>query len=180
MGGNTVSAAPPTVVLRGASLAFGGRQLWQDVDLTVAPGEFLAVLGPNGFGKTSLLKILLGLAPLSSGSVQICGAPPKGGGNDIIGYIPQQKGFDPDLPIRGVDLVRLGLDGHRWGIGLPRGRRRQRLVDAGRRRGRCDRIRRRTDRGAAPVVSSSGCAPPRPWWVIPPCCCATSHCCRWI
>ena len=128
MAGNAASVAPATVVLRGACLAFGGRQLWQNVDLTVAPGEFLAVLGPNGCGKTSLLKILLGLAPLSSGSVQICGAPPKRG-NDIIGYIPQQKGFDPDLPVRGVDLVRLGLDGHRWGIGLPN-RRRQRLVDA--------------------------------------------------
>ena len=128
MAGSTASAAPPTVVLRGASLDYGGRQLWQNMDLTVEPGEFVAVLGPNGSGKTSLLKILLGLAPLSSGSVEICGAPPKRG-NNIIGYIPQQKGFDRDLPIRGVDLVRLGLDGHRWGIGLPN-RRRQRLVES--------------------------------------------------
>ena len=128
MAGSTASAGPPTVVLRGASLDYGGRQLWQNMDLTVEPGEFVAVLGPNGSGKTSLLKILLGLAPLSSGSVEICGAPPKRG-NNIIGYIPQQKGFDRDLPIRGVDLVRLGLDGHRWGIGLPN-RRRQRLVES--------------------------------------------------
>ena len=58
----------------------------------------------------------------------MCGAPPKRGSN-VIGYIPQQKGFDRDLPIRGVDLVRLGLDGHRWGIGLPSARKRRR-VDA--------------------------------------------------
>ena len=86
------------------------------------------MLGPNGSGKTSLVKVLLGLAPLSSGSVHVCGAPPRRGSN-VIGYIPQQKGFDRDLPIRGVDLVRLGLDGHRWGIGFPSARRRRR-VDA--------------------------------------------------
>jgi zinc/manganese transport system ATP-binding protein len=126
--GESPSSAGPTVRLRGAGLAYGGRDLWQNVDLTVAPGEFVAVLGPNGSGKTSLIKVLLGLTPLSSGSVEVCGAPPKRGSN-IIGYIPQQKGFDRDVPIRGVDLVRLGLDGHRWGIPLPNARRR-RQVDA--------------------------------------------------
>ena len=116
------------MVLRGAGLSYATRQLWQDVDLTVAPGEFVAVLGPNGSGKTSLVKVLLGLTDLTSGSVEICGAPPRRGSNSI-GYIPQQKGFDPDVPIEGVDLVRLGLDGHRWGFGLPSARRRRR-VDA--------------------------------------------------
>ena len=84
------------------------------------------MLGPNGSGKTSLVKVLLGLTALSSGSVQVCGAPPQRGSN-VIGYIPQQKGFDRDLPIRGVDLVRLGLDGHRWGIGLPQRARKRRV-----------------------------------------------------
>jgi zinc/manganese transport system ATP-binding protein len=126
----TVSpAAQPTVVLHGAGLAYAGRQLWQNMDLTVAPGEFVAVLGPNGSGKTSLVKVLLGLTPLSAGSVQVCGAPPRRGSSDI-GYIPQQKSFDRDLPIRGIDLVRLGLDGHRWGIGLPSRRRRRRVEEA--------------------------------------------------
>ena len=122
------TSAEPTVRLRGASLGYGARLLWQNLDLTVAPGEFVAVLGPNGSGKTSLVKVLLGLAQLSSGSVEVCGAPPKRGSN-VIGYIPQQRGFDRDLPIRGIDLVRLGLDGHRWGFPLPNPQRR-RLVDA--------------------------------------------------
>jgi zinc/manganese transport system ATP-binding protein len=125
-------AAPlgmPTVRLSDASLAYGRRRLWQNLDLTVAPGEFIAVLGPNGSGKTSLVKVLLGLAPLSSGSVQVCGSPPRRGSN-AIGYIPQQRGFDRDLPIRGIDLVRLGLDGHRWGIGLPSAHRRRRVEAA--------------------------------------------------
>ena len=118
----------PTVTLHGAGLTYGRRALWQDLEITVSPGEFIAVLGPNGSGKTSLVKVLLGLTELSSGSVRVCGAPPQRGSN-VIGYIPQQKAFDRDLPIRGVDLVRLGLDGHRWGIGLP-DRARKRRVEA--------------------------------------------------
>jgi zinc/manganese transport system ATP-binding protein len=124
-----VKTAPPVVHLRAAGLGYSSRLLWQNVDLTVAPGEFLAVLGPNGCGKTSLLKVLLGLTGLSSGSAQVCGAPPRRGSN-TIGYIPQQKGFDRDLPIRGTDLVRLGLDGHRWGIGLLSAARRRRIEAA--------------------------------------------------
>ena len=121
--------ARPIVQLDAAGLSYGSRMLWQNIDLAVAPGEFLAVLGPNGCGKTSLLKVLLGLTALSSGSVRVCGAAPRRGSN-TIGYIPQQKGFDRDLPIRGTDLVRLGLDGHRWGIGLPSSARRRRVEAA--------------------------------------------------
>ncbi len=108
----------PTVSLRSAALSFGDRTLWNDLTLDVAAGEFVAVLGPNGSGKTSLLKVLLGLQQLSRGTVEVCGRTPRRG-SSVVGYIPQQKAFDRDLPLRGRDLVRLGLDGHRWGIGLP-------------------------------------------------------------
>ena len=124
-----VKTAPPTVQLCTAGLGYGSRPLWQNVDLAVAPGEFLAVLGPNGCGKTSLLKVLLGLIALSTGAARVCGAAPQRG-SETIGYIPQQKGFDRDLPIRGTDLVRLGLDGHRWGISLPSSARRLRVQAA--------------------------------------------------
>ncbi|WP_051111391.1 metal ABC transporter ATP-binding protein [Mycobacterium sp. 141] len=122
-------AAGPTVELCDAGLSYGARRLWQHLDLSVAPGEFLAVLGPNGSGKTSLIRVLLGLSTLSSGRVLVCGAVPRRGSN-VIGYIPQQKGFDRDLPVRGGDLVGLGLDGHRWGIGLPSAGRRRRIARA--------------------------------------------------
>jgi zinc/manganese transport system ATP-binding protein len=124
-----VKIPPPAVQLCAAGLAYGSRPLWQNVDLAVAPGEFLAVLGPNGCGKTSLLKVLLGLIALSTGAARVCGDAPRRG-SETIGYIPQQKGFDRDLPIRGTDLVRLGLDGHRWGISLPSSARRLRVQAA--------------------------------------------------
>jgi zinc/manganese transport system ATP-binding protein len=112
---------PVAVALRNAAVRFGARTLWQDLDLDVAPGEFVAVLGPNGSGKTTLVKILLGLLPLSAGDVRIAGRAPRRG-SPSIGYIPQQKALEEDLPLRGRDLIGLGLDGHRWGVGL-RGRR---------------------------------------------------------
>jgi zinc/manganese transport system ATP-binding protein len=117
-------AVPAAVALRDAAVRFGTRRLWEGLDLDIAPGEFVAVLGPNGSGKTTLVKVLLGLLPLSAGEVRVAGREPRRG-SPAIGYIPQQTALEPDLPLRGRDLVGLGLDGHRWGPGL-RGRRSRR------------------------------------------------------
>ena len=101
--------------LKGASLAFGDRTLWHDLDLEVEAGEFLAVIGPNGTGKTSLLKAILGQQPLTAGSVRLAGAPVRRG-DRRVGYIPQQKLIAPGTPLRGRDLVTLGVNGHRFGL----------------------------------------------------------------
>ncbi|WP_084655200.1 metal ABC transporter ATP-binding protein [Nocardia altamirensis] len=123
-------AAPSAVRLHGAGLSFGDRTLWQGLDLDVAPGEFVAVLGPNGSGKTSLLKVLLGQLGLSAGTAEIAGTPARTG-NPHIGYVPQQKTIDAGVQLRGVDLVGLGYDGHRWGLGLKaRSERKRRVADA--------------------------------------------------
>lgn len=104
--------------LREAALRYGDRTLWQGLNLDVAPGEFVAVLGPNGAGKTSLLRVLLGERPLTAGVARIGGTPVRHG-DPRVGYVPQQKAFPPNLPVRGRDLVRMGIDGHRWGLGWP-------------------------------------------------------------
>ena len=120
----------PAVSLRGAALRFGTRTLWDGLDLDVAPGEFIAVLGPNGSGKTTLLRVLLGIQPLHAGQVLVEGRPPARGSR-AIGYIPQQKALAEDLPLRARDLVGLGLDGHRPGLGLRgRGPRREKVAAA--------------------------------------------------
>ncbi|MGW0840718.1 metal ABC transporter ATP-binding protein [Streptomyces sp. NPDC002787] len=102
------------ISLHGAALTYGERALWRDLDLDVRPGEFLAVLGPNGSGKTSLVRALLGRQPLSSGTLTILGRPPRNGSRHI-GYVPQQAALSAQTMLRARDLVRFGIDGHRFG-----------------------------------------------------------------
>lgn len=94
-----------------ASMRFGQRLLWQDVNFSILSGEFVALLGANGAGKTTLLRSLLKLLPLSGGTITL-------GNNIRVGYVPQLKDIEPKLPIRGRDLVQLGLDGENYLFGL--------------------------------------------------------------
>ncbi len=111
-----------TAVFRDAAVRLGGRVVWSGVNVEAAAGEFVAILGPNGVGKSTLLKATLGLLPLSAGQAVVLGRPP-GQAQAEIGYLPQRRSFDPSVRIRGLDVVRLGLDGHRWGLPVPGGRR---------------------------------------------------------
>jgi zinc/manganese transport system ATP-binding protein len=119
-----------------AGVRLGDRYVWRHVDLEVLPGSFVAILGPNGAGKTTLIKAALGLTSLSEGTVTVFGRHVRRG-NDEIGYLPQRRNFDADLRIRGVDLVRLGLDGARWGFPLPFA---DRLLDGGAKAARVDEV----------------------------------------
>jgi zinc/manganese transport system ATP-binding protein len=76
------------------------------------------VLGPNGVGKSTLVKAILGLLPLAAGQATVLGQRP-GQANERIGYLPQRRSFDPSLRVRGIDVVRLGLSGDRWGVTVP-------------------------------------------------------------
>lgn len=106
------------VQFENAGVRLGGRYIWRHVDLEVQQGEFVAILGPNGAGKSTLIKSALGLIPLAEGSLTVFGRRVHRG-NDDVGYLPQRRNFDADLRIRGVDLVRMGLDGARWGFPIP-------------------------------------------------------------
>jgi len=132
-------AAEPTEVLEveHLSISFSGRDVLADVTFSVRRGEFTGLIGPNGVGKTTLLRAILGLQPASGGTIRFGGA----GGtrrHTSIGYVPQKILFDPDIPLRARDLVGLGFDGHRLGIPFPsKGRRKLveemlEAVDAGR------------------------------------------------
>jgi zinc/manganese transport system ATP-binding protein len=103
---------PPLVEVRDASVVLGGRTVWSGVDASIAAGEFVAILGPNGVGKSTLIKAMLGLTPLAAGSVRLLG-------RHEVGYLPQRRSFDGSLRLRGTDVVRLGVDGDRWGLPLP-------------------------------------------------------------
>jgi zinc/manganese transport system ATP-binding protein len=120
---------PPVITLSDAAVRVGGRTLWSGVDLTVHSGEFVAVLGPNGVGKSTLIKVLLGVQP-AAGDLTVLGRGP-GHANQSIGYLPQRRSFDASVRVRGVDVVRLGYDGDRWGLPLPlAGRSRRRAAEA--------------------------------------------------
>ncbi len=111
-------ASSDVLRMTGAAVRVGGRTLWSGVDLSVGAGEFVAVLGPNGVGKSTLVKVILGLIPPSAGTVTVFDGPP-GRHNDRIGYLPQRRNFEASLRVRGIDIVRLGLNGDRFGIPFP-------------------------------------------------------------
>ena len=131
----------PAIELGQASVVLGARPprvVWSDVSMAMARGEFVALLGANGSGKSTLLKVVLGALPLAAGTAHVLGRP-AGEANRVIGYLPQRRSFDAGLRLRGVDIVRLGLDGDRWGVplelpwGRPRSRRqatRRRVAEA--------------------------------------------------
>jgi zinc/manganese transport system ATP-binding protein len=113
----------PVIELEHVRIALGGSTILRDVSMTVNQGEFIVMLGPNGAGKSTLLKLLLGLIKPGAGSVRVLGNPPRRG-NEAIGYAPQHRVLEADLALRARDVVGFGLDGHRWGIGLPSSKRR--------------------------------------------------------
>lgn len=104
--------------VRSASLNFGERAIWENLSFSVAPGEFIAVIGANGSGKSMLLKSILGQQRLTSGEIRFQDEP-VAHGNTRIGYVPQHRAIDSGLPLKVVDAVRFGLDGHSYGLPLP-------------------------------------------------------------
>lgn len=100
--------AKPVIKVRGLNFTFGHDPVLEDVDLTVGQGEFLALVGPNGGGKTTLLRLLLGLLRPVSGSIEVLGQSPAGRlGN--IGYVPQHTTVQPGFPVSVLEAVLMGI-----------------------------------------------------------------------
>ncbi|MGO9571553.1 MAG: metal ABC transporter ATP-binding protein [Desulfomonilaceae bacterium] len=91
--------------------SYDGHPVLEDVNLSIPQGDFVSVVGPNGGGKTTLLKLVLGLLRPSQGDVQVFGAPPEQA-RRRIGYMPQQTQLDPQFPATVMDVALMGRLGH--------------------------------------------------------------------
>jgi zinc transport system ATP-binding protein len=102
----------PAISLRGVDFSYDAQPILTDVSFDLRDGEYAAVIGPNGGGKTTLLKLILGLLPPSRGTVRVFGVGPATA-RKRIGYMPQHPGLDPDFPVTVMDVVLMG----RLGLG---------------------------------------------------------------
>jgi zinc transport system ATP-binding protein len=101
----------PATLIELQDICFGyeRKPVLQDVSLKISAGDFLAIIGPNGGGKTTLVKIILGLLRPWSGSVRSNLSSRRG----AIGYVPQFADFDEAFPLKVFDVVRMGRLGAR-------------------------------------------------------------------
>jgi ABC-type Mn2+/Zn2+ transport system ATPase subunit len=87
-----------------------GRRLLDDISFWVPKGEFVCLCGPNGAGKSTFLKAVLGLLPVTSGTIRILGKPGQKALRDV-GYVPQRKTSDLTFPARAIDLIVAAMRG---------------------------------------------------------------------
>ena len=101
---------PPIVEINNVSFRYDRDPVLEDVSLQVDQGQFVGVVGPNGGGKTTLLKMMLGFLQPDSGSIRVFGKPPNKVVS-LIGYVPQYSALDLEFPISVIDVVLMGLLG---------------------------------------------------------------------
>lgn len=123
----TDAATDAVIEVRGVTFGYGRQPVVEGVDLDLHRSDYLAILGPNGGGKTTLLKILLGLVKPWRGAVR-WNLPH---GHRRLGYVPQFSTFEPGVPLRVEEVVRMGRLGvrglGRWYRGADRTAARQAL-----------------------------------------------------
>lgn len=99
------------IVLNHVTFSYEDAAVLKDISLQIAENEFVGIIGPNGGGKTTLLKLLMGFLKPSSGSIEICGKSPVAARNHIA-YVPQNLRFDKQFPISVLELVLEGRLAH--------------------------------------------------------------------
>ena len=105
-----MSADNPIVTFDRVSFAYSGDPVVVEASFDIRLGEFVSVVGPNGGGKTTLLRLILGMVRPDAGSVQVFGgAPERARGR--MGYVPQFSRFDPLFPVTVMDVVQMGRIG---------------------------------------------------------------------
>lgn len=112
-----MQVAPPLLELRDVDFAYSGQPVLQGVNLEVRNREPLSIVGPNGGGKTTLLRLLLGLLRPQRGTVRVLGEDPRRA-RRRIGYMPQHLQYDAQFPISVLEVVLMGRLGTGGGRGL--------------------------------------------------------------
>ncbi len=102
-------AGPVAVHLRGITVRLGGIAVLDDASVAALPGERTALVGPNGGGKTTLVRVLLGLLEADAGTTSFTGAGGAAVARPRIGYLSQRSTLEPEAPVTAVDLVSLSL-----------------------------------------------------------------------
>jgi len=95
------------IEIRGLTFAYGRVPVLEEIDLAVAEGEFLGIVGPNAGGKSTLLKLMLGLLTPNRGEIRIFGKPPRKA-RKWMGYVPQYPAFSRDFPVTVEQVVLMG------------------------------------------------------------------------
>ena len=98
----------PLVQIENLCYVYENQPALRDVNLKVYPGDFLAIIGPNGGGKTTLVKLILGLLQPARGTVLVDGKPP-GAVKSLVGYVPQYIDHNQSFPATALDVVCMGL-----------------------------------------------------------------------
>ncbi|MFZ1538694.1 MAG: ABC transporter ATP-binding protein [Chromatiaceae bacterium] len=104
----------PVIEVRDLDFSYGGAQVLEGVSLSVAPGEFLGIVGPNAGGKSTLLRLILGLLTPQSGQIRVLDRSPREASRQL-GYVPQYPSFPRDFPITVEQAVLLARIGGRGG-----------------------------------------------------------------
>jgi len=97
----------PIIEISDLWFSFNGVSVLKEVNLTIHQGNFLALLGPNGGGKTTLLKLMLGILKPDRGTIRVFGKPPLKAAHRV-GYVPQQVDVNQSFPISVMDVVLMG------------------------------------------------------------------------
>lgn len=112
---NDIDRHDPIIQIEGLDFAYNGQAVLLDVNLEVLEGDFIAMIGPNGGGKTTLLRLMLGLLKPARGRIRIMGKPATSVSHHI-GYVPQDVHINRRFPITALDVVLMGKlgPGKRW------------------------------------------------------------------
>lgn len=97
----------PAITARNVTFSYGGTPVLQDATFTVERGDFASIVGPNGGGKTTLLKLILGLLQPDQGEILVMNRQ-TAAARPLIGYMPQQANLDPSFPISVTEIVLMG------------------------------------------------------------------------